>query len=267
MNTELIQTRTDGNILHVVLNRAEKRNAMSAEMLCAVGDVIAGVDEFPEIRAVVLSGAGPIFSSGIDIVSLASARQAAQSQDPGRWLRRLAERMQHALHLIEATELPVIGALQGQVLGMGLELALACDLRVASDDCLLSIPESRMGLVADVGGTARLSRTVGPSRAKDLLMTSRSIDAAEALSWGLVNRVVPPGELMSATAQLADQIAANAPLAVGMAKLIVDQGDGLDKHTQMAIERWAQSQLISTDDVAEAAKAFMEKRPVKFTGR
>ena len=118
---------------------------------------------------------------------------------------------------------------------MGLELTLAFDLRVATDDCRFAIPESRMGLVADVGGTTRLSRVVGPSRAKDMLLTAASIDAAEALQWGLVNRVVPAIDLLPAALKLAQQIAQNAPLAVGMAKLIVDQGDGLDKRTQMAV--------------------------------
>jgi len=124
-----------------------------------------------------------------------------------------------------------------------------------------------MGLVADVGGTTRLSRIVGPSRAKDMLLTARSIDATEALQWGLVNRVVPAAELAGAAVKLAEQIAQNAPLAVGLAKLIVDQGDGLDKRTQMALERWAQSQLISTGDVQEAVMAFLGKRPAKFQGR
>lgn len=150
---------------------------------------------------------------------------------------------------------------------MGLELALSCDLRVAAADLILSIPEARLGLVADVGGSTRLARTVGPSRAKDLLLTARSIDAAEAMHWGLVNRVVPPGELMTSAVALAEQIARNAPLAVGMAKRIIDQGDGLDKHSQMALERWAQSQLLSTEDFQEAVRAFLEKRSANFKGR
>jgi len=267
MTSELISTRTEGQVLHVVLNRPEKRNAMSPDMLCSLGEAVQSVDEQPDVRAVIVSGAGPMFCSGIDVMSLAAAKQASGGQNAGRWLRRLADRMQYALNMIEATEVPVIGALQGQVLGMGLELALSFDLRIATDDCLLSIPESRLGLVADVGGTTRLSRTIGPSRAKDLLMTARAIDAAEALDWGLVNRVVPAAKLMTAANELAEQIAQNAPLAVGMAKLIVDQGDGTAKHTQMAIERWAQSQLITTDDVGEAGRAFAEKRPPTFKGR
>jgi enoyl-CoA hydratase/carnithine racemase len=267
MTTSRIQSRIDGLVLHVTLNRPEKRNALTPQMLHDLAAAVRDVDNHPAVRAVIVSAKGPIFSAGIDLMSLAETQGASEGQNPGRWLRRFAEELQHALDVIEATEVPVIGALQGQVLGLGLELALAFDLRVATSDLTLSIPESRMGLVADVGGTTRLARTVGPSRAKDMLLTSRAVDANEALAWGLVNRVVAPAELIPTCEALAKQIAANAPLAVGMAKLIVDQGDGLDKRTQMAIERWAQSMLISSSDVQEAVMAFMQKRPAKFEGK
>jgi len=267
MSDSLIQSRADGPLLYVTINRPEKRNALTPSMLAELAAQVAAADLQPAVRVVIVAGAGSIFSSGIDILSLAESRAASAGRDAGRWLRRLADEMQQALHTIEATEVPVIGALHGQVMGLGLELALAFDLRVASDDCKLSIPEARMGLLADVGGTTRLSRVVGPSRAKDMLMTARSVDANEALQWGLVNRVVPAADLLTAATALGEQIAANAPLAVGMAKRIVDQGDGLDRHSQMALERWAQSQLISTADVEEAVRAFLEKRPPRFEGR
>jgi enoyl-CoA hydratase/carnithine racemase len=267
MSESFVTSRVDGQLLHVTIIRPQKRNALTPQMLEELAAAIRAADDDRSVRAVIVSAAGPIFSAGIDLMSLAETQGAAQSLGIGRWTRRFAERLQHALFTIEATEVPVIGALQGQVLGLGLELALSFDLRVAAADLTLSIPESRLGLVADVGGTTRLARTVGASRAKDLLLTARSIDAAEALQWGLVNRVVPPADLMSSAVALAEQIAANAPLAVGMAKLIVDQGDGLDKHTQMALERWAQSQLLATEDVQEAVLAFMQKRPPKFQGK
>lgn len=267
MSTSRIQSRIDGPLLYVTLNRPEKRNALTPQMLHDLAAAVRDVDNHPAVRAVIVAAEGPIFSAGIDLMSLAETQGASEGQNPGRWLRRFAEELQHALDVIEATEVPVIGALQGQVLGLGLELALAFDLRVATSDLTLSIPEARMGLVADVGGTTRLARTIGPSRAKDMLLTARAVDANEALSWGLVNRVVAPAELMPTCEALAQQIAANAPLAVGMAKLIVDQGDGLDKRTQMAIERWAQSMLINSSDVQEAVMAFMQKRPAKFEGK
>ncbi len=267
MSATPITSRIEDDILHVRIERAEKRNALTPEMMQEIAAAVRSADDHPTVRAVIVSADGPIFSAGIDLMSLAQLRSDAGDRNVARWLRRLASDLQATVNTIEATEVPVIGALQGQVLGMGLELALAFDLRVGSEDLKLSIPEARMGLVADVGGTTRLSRTVGPSRAKDLLMTARAIDAQEALQWGLLNRVVPAEGLLAAAIELAQQIAKNAPLAVGMAKLIVDQGDGLDKLSQMAIERWAQSQLIATDDVLEAMGAFMEKRPAQFKGR
>jgi enoyl-CoA hydratase/carnithine racemase len=236
-------------------------------MLDAISAAVRSADDHPEVRAVIVHGEGPIFSAGIDISALGGIMGAAEGRNPARMLRRLADRLQDGLNTLEATELPVIGALHGGVMGLGLELALAFDLRVATTNCQLSIPESRVGLVADVGGTTRLARTVGPSRAKDMLMTARNVSAEEALGWGLVNRVVAEDQLLPTAIALAKEIMQNAPLAVGLAKLIVDQGDGVPKATQMAIERWAQSQLITTEDVGEAFMAFVQKRPPNFLGR
>lgn len=266
MSENWVLCRQEESFIVITLNRPEKRNALTIEMIEAVSSAVRSTDANPDTRAIIVEANGPTFSAGIDIMALAGVRASAGAQHPGRWLRRISEQLQHALNTIEATETPVIGALQGRVMGLGLELALCFDLRVAADDVELSIPETRLGLVADVGGTTRLSRTVGPSRAKDMLMTARSVGAEEALGWGLINRIASAAELHAAALDLARQIAQNAPLAAGMAKLIIDQGDGLDKHTQMALERWAQSQLITTSDVAEAMTAFMEKRSPEFKG-
>ncbi len=265
MNT--IQTHTEDNLFFITLNRPEKRNALTPAMLEAIAEAARAADAMPGVRAILLSGEGPLFSAGVDVMSLMQARAEVGEQNPARWLRRFAERLQYALHTLENTEVPVIAALHGQVIGLGLELALAADLRVATESCRFSIPEARLGLVADVGGTTRLSRLIGPGRAKDMLMTARSVDAAEALQWGLVNRLAPEGEAVAVARSLAEEIARNAPLAVGLAKLIVNHGDGLDRHTQMVLERWAQSQLITTEDVGEAIAAFAQKRPPQFKGR
>jgi len=267
MSDPLIQCRIEDTIYHVTLNRPEKRNAINLDMVEELGRVMRDADKHPELRAIILSGEGPLFSAGVDVMSLVSGRAEAGDVNPGRWLRRVADRLQDALYVMESTELPVICALHGHAIGLGLEVALACDLRVCTETCKLSIPEARLGLVADVGGTTRLSRTVGPSRAKDMLMTARPLDANEALDWGLVNRVVADGQHIAGAVELAQQIAQNAPLAVGMAKLIIDQGDGTAKHTQLALERWAQSLLITTEDVSEAMSAFLEKRPGEFKGK
>jgi len=150
------------------------------------------------------------------------------------------------------------------VLGLGLELALAADFRVATEDCIIALPETRLGLIADVGGTTRLTKLIGPSRTKDMLMTARELDTREALEWGLINRVGPHVETAEG---LARQIAQNAPLAVGLSKYVVDHGDGVDRGTQMAIERLAQSLLVASEDLGEAMGAFMEKRKPEFKGR
>lgn len=262
-----VTSRTEDRIHYVAINRPDKRNALTGDIVLALADAVRKADENPEVRVVVVYGEGTAFSSGIDISSLARNR-SPHGENPGRSLRRHADRLQDAFHVIESTEVPVIGALHGHVIGLGLELALAFDLRVATRSCKFSLPEARMGLVADVGGLTRLSRVVGPSRAKDMFLTARSVGAEEALSWGLVNRVVEnDADLVPRTLELAEQIAANAPLALGMGKLIIDQGDGVPKHTQLALERWAQGQLITTEDLREAATSFFEKRKPNFKGR
>ncbi len=267
MSSELITTKTENNILFVTINRPEKRNALTINMMSLLAEAIRNSDKNPELRAIIVTGEGPTFSSGIDIMTLALAKGRAGKQNPARWLRRLAGELQQGLNDIEATELPIIGALHGSVLGMGLELALSFDFRVAAESCELRMPEVTFGLVADVGGTTRLSRLVGPSRAKDMLMTARPVFAEEALQWGLVNRVVKDDELLDEAIALADQIAQHAPLAVGLFKRIIDVGDGLDRLTQMELERWAQSQLITAEDTAEAMKAFVQRRKPEFKGK
>ncbi len=266
MGESLVRTRTEGAFYFVTLDRAAKRNALTTEFMREIADAVSAADDQPGLRAVIVEAAGPVFSAGIDVMSLAGKRAEAGEQNPARWLRRMAEDMQHQLHRIEQTELPVIGVLEGGVYGLGLELALAFDFRIAGEDCVFCLPETRLGLIADVGGTTRLHKLVGPSRTKDMLMTTRNVDTAEALSWGLINRVAPRGGALAVAIALAQEIAKNAPLAVGLAKYVIDQGEGADRYTQMAIERLAQSQLISSEDLGEALGAFLEKRPPEFKG-
>lgn len=266
MSAEWVQSRVEDDLLYVTLNRPSKRNALTIEFTEAIAAAVCDADSHPGVRAVIVEAAGPTFSAGIDIMSLMQAKMEVGEANPARWLRRFAERLQHALHAIELTEVPVIGAMQGKVMGMGLELALAFDFRIIGESTTLSVPETKLGLIADVGGTTRLTKLIGPSRTKDMLMTAREVDAAEALSWGLVNRVVPDDAIATEAVSLARQIARNAPLAVGLVKYVVDQGDGVDRYTQMALERLAQGYLIGTEDIGEAMSAFIEKRPPKWKG-
>jgi len=259
----LVTSRREGALLYVALNRPEKRNAIHRELLLELVDAIAAAERAPEVRAVIPYGEGAVFSAGVDFGMLAGD---VHGEAPLPF-RTLIGDMQAALGRIEAIEKPVIAAMHRYVPGLGLELALACDLRIATVDSELGLPEVRVGLVPDVGGTTRLVRTVGYAKAKELIMTGRMIGAAEAAAIGLVQQVVPVGEHLAAAARLGEEIAANAPLAVGLAKRLVDLGANVDKQTFLAMELLAQSILLRTDDAREGARALAERRPPRFTGR
>jgi len=262
MSTQIV-TRREGPLLYVGLNRPEKRNALHRELLGALVDAVAAAEREPEVRAVVLYGEGPVFSAGVDFGSLSGDIQGERAMP----FRSHVGGMQAALSRLETIEKPVIAAMHRYVPGLGLELALACDLRIATADCELGLPEVRLGLVPDVGGTTRLVRTVGYAKAKELIMTGRMIPAADALAIGLVHQVVPTGEHLAAAAKLGAEIAQNAPLAVGLAKRLVDMGANVDTQTFLAMELLAQSVLLRTEDAREGARAALERRPPKFTGR
>ena len=166
---------------------------------------------------------------------------------------------------LERLELPTIALLHGHCLGLAMELALACDFRIAAEGTKLGLPESRLGLIPDVGGTTRLTRLIGPARAKELIFTGRQIDASQAERWGIVNYVVPETELLSKGEELAAEISQAAPLAVGMAKRVIDGLADVDRG--LMLEGWAQSQLFSTEDFMEGAQSFLMRRKPEFKGR
>ncbi len=265
----VIKVKIDGEIAYIALNRPEKRNAINNEVLQALPKALEEVDR-REVRAVIIYGEGAVFSAGIDFTSLANDTGAQGGAGGGPDLtrfRRFVHASQASLDALERIEKPVIGALHGYVGGLGLELALACDARIAATGTKLGMPETRIGLVPDVGGTTRLTRTVGYARAKELIMTARMIDAVEAERIGLVNRVVGEGAQVAAAEELAREIARNAPMAVGLAKRIIDIGQSVDKSTFMDLESLAQSSLFQTEDFREGAAALIQRREPKFKGR
>lgn len=260
---DAIRTRQDGDVLHVVIDRAEKRNALDRAMLARLAEIMGGVASERGVRAVILSGDGPVFSAGVDLAMLAGDVAGEEA----RPFRAEVGGMQAALTAIERLEKPVVAALHGHVLGLALELALACDVRIAGRDARLGLPEVRLGLVPDVGGTTRLVRIVGPARAKELILTGRLIDAERAAAIGLVHDVVDPGQHVAAAVALAREMAEAAPLAVGLAKRLVDLVAESDRDSAMAIELLVQSVLKGTADAKEAATALRERRSPRFTGR
>lgn len=261
--TDLILTAQRDAIFEITLNRPDKRNAINMALFEQFDAAVATANRTPGLRAVLIRGAGKAFSAGIDVSSLLGLAQRYGSHWQQR-MRTITDEFQAIFNRLERLELPTIALLHGYCLGMGLELALACDIRIAAAGTQLGLPESRLGLIPDVGGTTRLVRLVGPGRAKELIFTGRQIDAAWAERWGIVNHVVPAAELQERGEALAAEITEAAPLAVGMAKRVIDGLSDIDRGLQL--EGWAQSQLISSEDFMEGAQAFMMKRPPVWKG-
>jgi enoyl-CoA hydratase/carnithine racemase len=212
----LVSSVDHGAVRHIVLNRPEKRNAMNQALLLELGDALRAASDDASVHCVVLRGEGPVFSAGVDLGELASF-----AGDPSV-LRPFRNVFLDCANLCEAMPKPVICQIHRACFGGALEVALGCDLRIASDDSQLGLPEVKFGIIPDVGGSSRLPAVVGLGRAKELIMTARTIDAAEAERIGLLNRVVAPEELEQATAALVEELLANSHVAVGRAKRVID---------------------------------------------
>jgi enoyl-CoA hydratase/carnithine racemase len=212
----IVVTEDRGPVRHVVLNRPEKRNAMNQELLLALGRALRDAAADEDVHCVVLRGEGKVFSAGVDLAELAaSAGQTGM-------LRPFREVFLDCANLCEEMAKPVVCQIHRTCVGGALEVALGCDLRIASADAELGLPEVRLGLIPDVGGSTRLPAVIGVGRAKELIMTARTIGAEEAERIGLLNRVVPVDELDRATEELVGELLANSPVAVGRAKRVID---------------------------------------------
>ncbi len=258
-----------GSFYTITLNRPDKRNAINVEMLTGLCEMAEQQGSDPEIRAIILKGEGKIFSAGVDFNSLGAEVGAClgEAGAGGAGLRALIYRFQQYLNRLEAVEVPIICSMHGRALGLAVELALACDMRLMSEDCIWSMPELKMGVIADVGGTSRLSRLLGPSRAMEILMTGRDYSAQQALDWGLINYYYSAENLIGEAEKMAQDIALTAPLAVGAVKKIIKRGDGVDLMTQQDMEANHNSILLRTEDFQEGITAMMEKRAAKWKKR
>ena len=256
--SDLVLSEDHDAIRHVVLNRPDKRNAFHAELVRATGEALRAAADDPAVRCVVVRGSGPMFSSGMDLGALAALAEAPER------LRTFRRACLEAWNLAEEMPKPVICAIHGACLGGALELALACDLRVLAADAIVGLPETRIGLIPDVGGSSRLPQVVGLGRAKELIMTGKLIGAEEAERIGLANRVAPADGLDAAVEELASELLACAPTAVALAKRVMDASARPALSTTLELEVLAQERCAASPDFAEGVSAFRQKRQPQF---
>ena len=257
----LVEIEDRGAVRHVVLARAEKRNALNRGLIAALGEALRAAAAEPSVQILVLRGEGAMFSSGMDLADL-----RAVSENP-RSVRPYRREILAIWNLLEEMPKATICQIHGACLGGAMELALACDMRVMAEDAVTGLLETRIGLLPDVGGCSRLPAVVGVGRAKELVMTGKVIDGREAHRIGFANRIAPADELDDATGALCDELLACAPLAVGLAKRIVDAAARPALALTLEQEVAAQERLAASDDFAEGARAFQEKRDPEYAGR
>lgn len=244
----------------VVINRPERLNTINRATLAELRDAFRDMDRDPEVGVVIVTGAGDkAFMAGVDINEFPGL-------DAQTGMAYAAEGQALSL-AIESFRKPVIAALNGAAVGAGTELALACHIRIAAGHVRMGLPEVKLGLIPGFGGTQRLARLVGRGRALELILSGRMIDAAEALSWGLINRVVAAADLEAASAGLAREIAANAPRSLEYAIQAVVGGLDRSLPEGLALEAEYFGRVCSTEDHREGARAFLEKRRPNFIGR
>ena len=257
--TQHVKCEERGAVAVVTLDRPARRNALTRAMLERLTELFSSFGARPDLRAVILTGAGEAFCSGTDISGLTELDEAGALET--------ARRGQRACEAVELCGVPVIAAVNGAAAGGGCELALACHLRVAARGATFSLPEVNLGALPAYGGTQRLARAVGRGRALAAMIAGDTLAADEAQRLGLVNRVVEPDQLLPEAESLAALVAEQAPLAVRACLEAVTRGARLPPEEGLRLEAELFSRLFSTEDVREGTRAFLEKRRPEFKGR
>ena len=258
--TERLVVRKEGALGWIVFNNPERRNAMSIDMWEAVPSALQDFEKDPEIRVVVLAGAGDkAFVSGADISQFEKQRSSQEQ------VQRYEDISEAALAKLSGCERPVLAMIRGYCLGAGINIANSCDLRIAAEDARFGIPAGRMGLGYRASSMKKLVDMVGPAFALEVMLTARQFSAAEALHMGLVHKVVENGKLEQVVREYADGIAANAPLTLRAAKRTIREVSKREYDVELC-RSWVR-ECFESEDYAEGRRAFMEKRKPQFRGR
>ncbi len=263
----LLDVSKTNHVCTITLNRPEKRNAITREMFDLIQTTFTKLSSDTDIFLIVVRGTSyqgkKFFSAGIDFVELAMTNQSASVPE----IEMYAKNLQDSFTAIEKCTKPVIAVLEGFCLGAGLELALACDLRLASCDCKIGFPETELAIIPDLGGTTRATRVVGTGKAKELIMLADEYTGEQAFNFGLVNFVCPSQDIENKLNEIIGKLLKRGPLALGKAKKVVDTVYPMDISSALDVERFAQLNLLPSKDVQEGFMARMEKREPKFQNK
>jgi 2-(1,2-epoxy-1,2-dihydrophenyl)acetyl-CoA isomerase len=254
----------DGAVLRVRLDRPQRRNALTDDMVLALIETIEAAGSDESVRVIALSGTGDDFCSGFDL-----GQRGKEEEKPraGATQRRMRWQVNRLIPTMLETQTPIVTAAKGWIIGLGLHLVLASDFAVVAADARLRAPFATMGFTPDSGGSWLLPRLAGVSRAKEMLMLGREVSGGEAAQWGMVHRAAPAGDVDSVARELVDELASAATVAVGLSKLLIHHGLGVDLERHLADEALAIELSSRSDDFHEHARARREKRDPKFEGR
>ena len=259
MSYQNLILQKEGPVATVTINREAALNALNPDVLKDIRDGFADLSEDKEIRVVIVTGAGKAFVAGADISAMGK-----MTPEDALEFGKLGH---SAMNAVDQCKKPVIAAVNGFCLGGGLELALSCDFIYASEKAKLGLPEVNLGLFPGWGGTQRLARLIGKAKAKELIFSAKILGAEEARVFGIVNKVCKPEELLNEVKVLAGEISKKGPLAVQMAKQVMNEGFDLGLPEGLVKERDSFPKCFKTEDLKEGLSAFLEKRPANFKGK
>ena len=257
--SEMVRWEHREKIAIIILNRPEAANALSKQLLSELKQLLQTIKGQNDIQTVIITGSGPFFCAGADL----KERKGMDEEE----VKQAVQQIRSIINEVENVPQPTIAAINGAAMGGGLELALACDIRIAAQDAKLGLTETSLGIIPGAGGTQRLPRLIGKGRAKELIFAARKISGAEAETLGLVEYAVEAERVLEKAFELAKEFVDNAPLSLRQAKIAVNKGMETDIMTGLKIEELAYNALLNSSDRIEGLKAFQEKRQPRYTGR